>query len=82
MLKAQIVSYVRGVRVIGTVSYSEKTGVSIETQLDGLRDELMSGELAGRAGNVFSIHDGAAFVRELPFIYSGSYVRAKIVSDE
>ena len=78
MLTAQILAYTK---VIGTVSYSEKTGVSIETQSEGLRSELMSGELVSRRGSKFSIHDGEAFVRELPFIYTGSYVRAEIVSE-
>jgi len=52
--------------------------VEIKTPLSSLREELSNG-IIGRDGRKFTLDDGEDFIYELPYVYSGSMVRAEMV---
>jgi len=80
-MKAVIWSWTSGRRRrIATVDM-HRGRVRIQTRLRALRDTLRWAGLVGRMGKVYTVADGEAFVRELPYAFTGSYVRAAIVEE-
>ena len=64
-------------RLLATVTY-ENGEVTIKSRSVDLKKQLQRG-IKGRGGQVYTVTDGDHFVRELPYAFSGSLVRARVV---
>ncbi len=77
-MKVEILSYASGKKKVIATIESVGGEIKIDTKHSRLKDELKSG-IVGRGGKSFTFADGDMFIKELPYAYSGSMVRAKIV---
>lgn len=78
-MKAVIRNYrnITNPTVVATIKH-ENGEVTIESSVDYLQEMLERG-IMGRNEVVYTKKDGDNFVRELPYAFSGSILRAEIV---
>jgi len=79
-MKAEILLFTRGRidgEVVATVTH-ENGKVAITSKSPDFKFELERG-IHGRRGVVYTPADGDNFVMELPYVYSGSMLRARVI---
>lgn len=79
MAKAEILSFSKSVHgdVIATVEVVNGETI-ITTNRESIRRDLERG-VQGRHGRAFVPDDGDDFIRELPYVLTGSRIRARVV---
>lgn len=54
----------------------------MKTKSSSLAADIRTRGIVGRMGKVFHLKDGEDFIRELPFAFTGTYVRGEVIENE
>jgi len=80
-MRAEIIEYGTNVNlVVADVALNEDGTAHVSSTRDGL-SEMLNDHILDTNGDKLTTNDGEAFIRALPYQFTGSRLRARVVED-